>query len=164
MTIQEGALRIAIPDNCTAHRFDDAAHGMSHCMKAVDFVLETPSARILLEIKDPDAALDPERPIQYAEKLNSEELDTDLVRKYRDSWLYLYASRRLPNKPHYYFVLISLKTLTTDSISRRSSALQNKTSIEGPTGPWARPFVDQVFVFNIESWNRIFPQFHAERV
>jgi hypothetical protein len=164
MTIQEGAIRISIPDGCTAHRFDGAEHGMSHCMKAVDFILDTPSARIFLEIKDPEAAIDPETPIQYAEKLCAGKLDSDLFYKYRDSWLYLYASKRLRKKPHYYFVLLSLSTISTDSISTRSGALQKKISLEGPNGPWARPYVDQAFVFNVESWNRNFPQFHAVRI
>lgn len=123
MTIQEGAIRIAIPAGCNAYRFDDAAHGMSHCMKAVDFILDTPAARIFLEIKDPEAAIDPQTPIQYAEKLYAGQLDSNLFYKYRDSWLYLYASKRLRKKPHYYFVLLSLSTLTTDSISQRSNAL-----------------------------------------
>ena len=137
---------------------------MSHCMKAVDFILDTPAARIFLEVKDPDAAISPQTPLEYAENLYVGRLDSDLFYKYRDSWLYLYASGRMRKKAHYYFVLLGLSTISTESISRRSNALQQKTSLEGPSGPWKKPFVDQVFVFNIDSWNRNFPQFTAVRV
>lgn len=164
MTIQEGAIRIDLPAGCTARRFDGVGHGMSQCMKAVDFILDTPTARIFLEIKDPDAAVSPQTAVEYAETLYFGRLDSDLYYKYRDSWLYLYATGKLKKKPHYYFVLIGLSTLSTDSIYRRSNALQQKTSVEGPSGPWAKPFVDQVYVFNIDSWNRNFPEFQAVRV
>lgn len=164
MTIQEGAIRIEIPASCTVKRFDGNDHGMSHCMKAVDFIVDTPAARIFLEIKDPDAAVSPETPVEYAEKLCVGKLDTALLYKYRDGWLYTYANNIMRKRPHYYFILIGLAGLSTDSISRRSNALQQKTSLEGPSGPWARPFVDQVFVFNLESWNRNFPQFRAIRI
>lgn len=164
MNMQEGAIRIQVPAGCAAYRFDGEDHGMSHCMKAVDFILDTPGARIFLEIKDPDAAISPQTPLEYAEKLYVGKLDTDLVYKYRDSWLYLHANNRVRKKPYYYFILLGLSTISTDSISRRSNALQQKTSLEGPSGSWVRPFVDQVFVFNMASWNRNFPQFPAVRV
>ena len=52
MTICEGSITIEIPANCRARKFDGPEHGMSHCMKAVDFIIDTPEARIFLEIKE----------------------------------------------------------------------------------------------------------------
>ena len=164
MTLTEGSIRIAVPANCQAQRFDGSSHQMSHCMKAVDFLIDTPTARILLEIKDPDAAMAPETSTEYAEKLVLGQLDTDLYYKYRDSWLYLYAMGRRKRVPHYYFVLLGLTTFTTESLAQRSTALQRKVSLEGPNGPWRNRFVDQLFVFNLESWNRSFPQLEAQRI
>lgn len=136
---------------------------MSHCMKAVDFIIDTPEARIFLEIKDPDAAVDPETSEQYAETLLRGSLDQDLFYKYRDSWLYLYASGARIDRPHYYLVLLGLSTFSTESLTVRSTALQKKVSLEGPDGPWANRYIDQVYVFNMDSWNRNFPELRAQR-
>lgn len=36
-------------------KFDDeAAHGLSHCMKAVDFIIELPERLLFVEFKDPE--------------------------------------------------------------------------------------------------------------
>ena len=32
---------------------DDKSHGLSHCMKAVDFIVETEKATLFIEVKDP---------------------------------------------------------------------------------------------------------------
>ena len=163
MTLTEGSITIQLPLNCAGVRFDGVNHKMSHCMKAVDFIIDTPRARIFLEIKDPDAAERPDTSLKYARRLLNAELDRDLCYKYRDSWIYLHAQSDNPKRPHYYFVLLGLSTFSTESLSARSLALQKKVSLEGPTGPWKLPFVDQVFVFNIDTWNRNFPELLATR-
>lgn len=38
-----------------ARRFDDASHGLSHCMKAVDFIAESKDHILLIEVKDFEA-------------------------------------------------------------------------------------------------------------
>jgi hypothetical protein len=164
MTISEGAISIQLPQSCVGLRFDGVDHGMSHCMKAVDFIIDTPRSRIYLEIKDPDAAARPDTASKYTRRLVNAQLDKDLYYKYRDSWIYLHATNDNPKKPHYYFILLGLSTFSTESLAGRSLALQRKVSIEGPNGPWASPFVDQVFVFNIETWNRNFPEMLATRI
>ena len=133
-------------------------------MKAVDFILDTPSSRIFLEIKDPDAAQSPETSVEYANRLLSAALDKDLYYKYRDSWLYMHAMNISKKIPTYYFILLGLSTFSTESLSGRSLALQRKVSLDGPNGSWPKPFVDRVFVFNLESWNRNFPQLRATRI
>lgn len=163
MTLTEGSITIGVPANCQAQRFDGSSHRMSHCMKAVDFLIDTPAARIFLEIKDPDAAQAPQTATDYANKLVSGQLDSDLYYKYRDSWLYLYAMGRRKRVPHYFFVLLGLSTFTTESLAQRSTALQRKVSLDGPNGAWRNRFVDQVFVFNLDSWNRTLPELPARR-
>ena len=37
-----------------ARKFDDHSHGLSHCMKAVDFVVELPHLYLFIEFKDPE--------------------------------------------------------------------------------------------------------------
>ena len=76
--IQEGRIEISIPDNCSAEKFDGESHGLSHCMKAVDFIIETPRALNFLEIKDPNASVDAQRKAEYIENLTSGKIDHSL--------------------------------------------------------------------------------------
>jgi len=159
----EGSIQITLPDNCSALRFDGERHGLSHCMKAVDFVIETPAARIFLEIKDPYQSGRSDVVRAYTEKLLRNSLDSELCYKYRDSWLYLFADGN-QREPSYYFILIALDELSSDALVNRSQSLGKKIPLRGPRGDWSRPFVDQCFMFNLEGWNRNFPQLYARRV
>lgn len=161
MAVVEGALSMQVPPNCTAYKFDGEAHGLSHCMKAVDFVVETPGALLLIEFKDPDGA-----PIEarsdWAKKLHDGVIDNELKTKFRDTWLYLYASGKI-NKPVNYLVLIALQNLSTEALSARTVSLKRNIPVEGPEGPWANPLLVGCAVHNIESWNRTHAQLSIVR-
>jgi hypothetical protein len=54
-TISEGDLQITLPAGATARKFDDqTTHGLSCCMKAVDFIVELDNLTYFIEFKDPD--------------------------------------------------------------------------------------------------------------
>ncbi len=53
MTLSEGNLEMDIPGVLCGGRFDGAGHRLSHCMKAVDFVLELADRFLFIEVKDP---------------------------------------------------------------------------------------------------------------
>ena len=61
--LTESDLQITINDNVVnARRFDDRPnHGLSHCMSAVDFIVELAESYLFIEIKDPQAPQVPER-------------------------------------------------------------------------------------------------------
>ena len=62
--LREGDLQITINDAIEARKFDDeASHGLSHCMKAVDFVVELPDRYLFIEVKDPKTLRLPRRPV-----------------------------------------------------------------------------------------------------
>ena len=54
MTIlTEDNLQITFPDDANVMKFDDdKSHGLSHCMKAVDFIVELEDRVSFIEIKD----------------------------------------------------------------------------------------------------------------
>ena len=57
-TLTEGNLQIIFPRGATARKFDDkSSHGLSHCMKAVDFIVELTDRVLFIEIKDPQHPL-----------------------------------------------------------------------------------------------------------
>ena len=49
----EGDLRVEFRGVVEARKFDGSDHGLSHCMKAVDFIVELPERYLFIEFKDP---------------------------------------------------------------------------------------------------------------
>ena len=82
-TLTEGNLRITFPGDMNVRKFDSPeSHGLTHCMKAVDFIAEHDHRVLFIEFKDPDhpRATDGDRE-KFIEHLRSGGLDEDL--KYR---------------------------------------------------------------------------------
>ena len=163
--LTEGNLQITINGAVSQRKFDDASHGLSHCMKAVDFVVELSDRYLFIEIKDPqNPHASPKNRNEFIKRFQSGELDEDLKYKYRDSFLYEWASQRA-DKPVYYLVLIALDTLSEPSLLARTEALKQKLPLQGPkTSPWPRPIANGCSVFNIASWNRRFPKYPVARL
>lgn len=91
-TLREGELQITLPRGAIGRQFDGRDHGLSHCMKAVDWVIELPDHIRFIELKDPDA----QRAATHRDTQNfhSKRLTTDLRTKFRDSFLYEWACER----------------------------------------------------------------------
>jgi len=163
-TLSEGNLNITFPDSVSAWKFDDEKHGLSHCMKAVDFIVELKDRYLFLEIKDPQhpQGSDKERE-KWIQRFLAGNIDDDFKYKYRDSFLYAWASEQV-KKPIYYFILVALDTLTEADLIARTDALNRNLPIEGPpSGAWKRKIVDGCAVFNISSWNRLLATYPVSR-
>ena len=134
-------------------------------MKAVDFVVELTDHYLFVEMKDPQhTRATPSSRTEFVGKLRSGGLDEDLKYKYRDSFLYEWASRRA-DKPIDYRVLIALNTLDEAQLLTRTEALARSLPQLGPHGrAWPREIVRGCGVFNVESWNRRFPLHPVSRV
>lgn len=149
-----------------AEKFDDAvSHGLSHCMKAVDFIVEGPEFIAFIELKDPENPDATEsRKKQFFTKFRSAKLDSNLYYKYRDTFLYQWACDRL-HKPICYWVIIAFSELTKKDLLHRTNALKNKLPLVGPkAGNWQRPIVNACTVYNIETWNQAQPDILLERI
>lgn len=162
--IAERGLQLTVPEGVTARRFDGNAHGLSHCMKAVDFILELPDASVFVEFKDPqDVAAKGARSDDFISNFKSGKLDESLKTKFRDTWMYEWASGRLV-KPVEYWVLIAADTLSSADLLRRTEKLKKQIPLNGPEGmPWQRQLVRACGVFNIAAWNRAKPAFAVSR-
>ena len=167
MELTEGDLRIEIYDDVvSARKFDDhTEHGLSHCMKAVDYVVELSNRYLFIEIKDPqDPQVPPQGQDAFLRDFQSGQIDEDFKYKYRDSFLYEWASGRA-SKPIHYLVLIGSNSLSEASLTRRTRALERNLPLMGPiASPWTRPIASFCGVFNIESWNRTFPDYPVTRL
>lgn len=162
--LTECDLQITITDAVCARKFDGDCHGLSHCMKAVDFIVEFPDHYLFIEFKDPqDPNASKEKRKEFIERFKTGRMDNDLTRKYRDSFLYEWASGRA-DKPVDYLVLVALDSLDTALLSRRSEVLESKLPLKGPDNQeWPRPIASSCAVFNIETWNKQFPGYPIER-
>jgi|SRR5580765_215317 len=129
----EDDLQITLPVGVDGRKFDDgASHGLSHCMKAVDFIVEFNDRIWFVEFKDPENLNANQKDSgEFIRKFLSGAIDSDLKTKYRDSWLYEMAEGRA-KKPIYYLVLIGCQ------FAFRRGAFGSHGCLEA-TNPRSRP-------------------------
>ena len=152
MTLTEGTLQFKFNGAIRARKFDDSTHGLSHCMKAVDFIVEFSECYLFVEIKDPT------NPEEYQER---RDLNRSLKYKFRDSFLYEWASGRA-DKPIDFYVLIT--EIDEKLLTRRNEDLKRNIPVLGPRSqPWNKQFVRTVAIFNVQSWNRLLPGYPVIR-
>ena len=148
-----GELEFVFEGAVSARRFDGLDHGLSHCMKAVDFIIEFRDQYLFVEVKDPHNSCAPEDcRNQWIEDFTSSRLDQALKYKYRDSFLYEWCAGR-GDKPIVYVVLIALDSLDSADMLSRQDQLR-RILPTGTPDPWNRPIAHGCVVLNIESWNR----------
>jgi len=164
--LAEDDLQITLPATVSGRKFDDeTAHGLSHCMKAVDFIIELEERVLFVEFKDPEnPKARAKDKAAFIQKFLSGQIDTDLKTKYRDSWLYEWAQGRV-QKPVTYLVLLGASTLSDADLLARTEALKRQLPVVGPGDqPWKQAFVAGCAVMNLAAWNKALPQFPVSRV
>lgn len=172
----EGDLRIVIRKPLhTAINFDAESgkiHGLTHCMKSVDFIFEDEQYCYYIEFKDLDNPNVPSRERshykirvnhQYAVRVLHRSLRDELVKKFRDTFLYRWAQKEI-HKPVKYCILLCHSDL--DAATRIAFSDDLKRHLpQGLAHPsWKRPIVDGCAVFDLKSWNRTFPHWHITRI
>ena len=159
----ERDLQITFNNVIYARRFDGSDHGLSHCMAAIDFVVELPDRIWFIEFTDPD---NPRALVENRQSFMNEfigtALDEELKRKYRDSFLYEWAAGRA-DKPVYFAVLIAMEILTEENLLTKTEDLRRKLPVYGHAS-WVRPIVHDCVVFNLALWNRRFEDFQISRL
>ncbi|WP_133510758.1 hypothetical protein [Candidatus Thiosymbion oneisti] len=167
-TLRERNIEIEIPDALNGRKFDDRTHGLSHCMKAVDFIVELTDRILFIEIKNPPdtASLPPNAKGDYVEQFLSGGEDAEFYYKCRDSFLYEWAAKRT-KKPIYYLILVAFARLTKADLVARTEALKRKLPVVDAvpeTAGWQGSFVAGCAVFNLDTWNQAFPTYSARRI
>ncbi|MBF0124376.1 MAG: hypothetical protein HQL60_03465 [Magnetococcales bacterium] len=146
-------------------------HGLNRLMKAVDFVVEWEDAFWLVEVKDPDQSKIPSQhrdtqQSDFLEKMRSRSLiHAELFPKFIDSLIYLGLDRGIPAKPLRYLTLIGMTGLDPSYFTNLSAALlqHHDGCLRGPQpNGWAKGF--SAHLFNLELWNRKFPDCPVTRV
>jgi hypothetical protein len=164
-TLTEGNLQILFPAGISARKFDDDEQRLAHCMKAVDFIVELNDRYLFIEFKDPQHPNSQEGDRnKFIHGFLAGNIDQDFKHKYRDSFLYEWASEKI-EKPIYYFVLVALDTLTEAELITRTDALKRAIPVDGPPyGRWKKKIVAGCALFNINSWNRVLSDYPVSRI
>ena len=147
--LEEGPFRFEFNSVVDARKFDalgEDGHGLSHCMKAVDFIVETPDFYAYIEVKGSEV---PSRELAY---------------KYRDSFLYEWASGKA-DKPCYYWIVFNNDRFDDALLTPWTEELKRQLPVNGPRkAPWPRPFVRDCAMFTVASWNKRFPAYPVTRI
>ena len=161
----ERNIQITVDGAVDAWKFDDDdRHLLSHCMKAVDFIVEFADFYMFIEVKDPQHPNAREaNQAATVQSFQSGEMDRDFLHKYRDSFLYEWASGRA-HKPIYYFILFAWDGLDSAALHRRTVALQRNLPVGRTVASWRNPIAHGCGVFNIDTWNRNLPQYPITRL
>ena len=144
---------------------DDKTHGLSHCMKRVDWIVETDGKLLFIEVTDPQ---DPKAPAgeidKFLRELKDGRLDNELYYKARDSFLYEWAMKNI-FKPVVFIVLLSPDSLSDVVLQNFSYNLKKKVPVDGPPHKmWKQKFIHDCLVMNISLWNNTFPEYPVSRI
>lgn len=163
-TLREGELQVELPTPAQGRKFDDQTHGLSHCMKAVDWIVDLPDKVYFVEVKDLDSrgAASHDRREGYLEDLEAGKHDRDLVAKFRDSFIYLWACGQI-DKPIFYLVVIACQALDRAMLLHRAKELRRKLP-SGVPRIWMQAIAKDVLVLNERTWNEQFSNFPMVRV
>ena len=133
-------------------------------MKAVDWILEFPERVCFVEVKDPDTPLaqNHRQRDRFVQSLLAGNLTPSLVLKFRDSFLYEWACNRLA-KPLSYYVIVASERLDDAQLLTRTEELKRTLPVGTPAG-WSRPVANDCYVFNVEKWNEVFPEYPLSRL
>ncbi|MBF0627060.1 MAG: hypothetical protein HQL91_02455 [Magnetococcales bacterium] len=160
--LTEGHLQITLPPGVVGRKFDDASHGLSHCMQAVDFIIDLPDQIWFVEFRDPEAGTEPNQ--KYIEQFRSGTLDHELKTKLRDSWLYEWACGRT-GKPIHFYVVIGASNLKKGDLLTRTDQLKKKIPFPAPKKRgWHQTFIAGCLVMNLATWNQTFPDYPVRRI
>lgn len=160
MKIQADGFDFEFPDALDAFIFDETDrgspnfHGLSHAMKAVDMIVELENDDLFVEVKDFH------RPDDYQEGGHFNHLRNSLKYKYRDTFLYRWAARKI-DKPIRFLCLL---TLENGLITRMNREMRIQIPWGLPVPRWERLLPTACAVLNEERWNHNFPNWPVRRI
>ncbi|MBX9724059.1 MAG: hypothetical protein K2X81_21815 [Candidatus Obscuribacterales bacterium] len=160
MILQEADLEFNFTDALSVLKFDDKAHALTHCMKAVDFVVELPDVWLFVEVKDPShPRAHPLAVEEFRVEATTGELRKAIIAKFRDTFLYRWAENKLDKPVHF----LSLITFEEALLSTFQDDLRKHLPFTG-SERWSRQMALSCHVINMNAWNRNFPKWPVRRL
>ncbi len=168
MRLIEGDLVFEFNNVVDAFKFDESDktsvhyHGLSHCMKGVDFIVELHDIYLFIEIKDPGNPLATEEGKETFKKKarSGGALIPELVQKYRDTFLYRWAENKI-DKPIQYICLVTLENALVSSLMKQ---LKKHVPEGNASSRWQQSIAQSCIIANIETWNYNFSQWPVQRM
>ncbi len=160
MILIENDLSFSFTDALNVVKFDDRNHGLSHCMKAVDFIIELEEYYLFVEVKDPSHPRSrPENTNDFTLKVSDGSLQRELLSKYRDTFIYRWSQDKLDKPVHY----LSLITLDDAQLQNLETSLKLNLPLQ-KISRWSKPIALSCNVLNLNAWNRNFPKWPVTRI
>ena len=160
MKLREGDLEFDFNGALDAFKFDEQNrsmprfHGLSHCMKAVDFIVEYKDYYLFVEIKNPT---DTQR---YRSSKDKSELVKALTVKFRDTFIYRWAENKL-DKPVRYQCLVELDNA---QVLFLMGQLKNQLPANKTPSRWSRKLIQLCAISNLKTWNKTYSGIQVKRV
>ena len=160
MILQEGQLQFNFIDALDGFKFDEEDkssarfHGLSHCMKAVDFVVEYHDYYLFVEIKNP------KEPDRYSNISDQSQLIKDLACKFRDTFLYRWAEEKSDKSIRYQCLVETDHALTLYLMEQ----LKIELPVKKLPSRWKRNLVDFCSVCNLAAWNATFTNIPVKKI
>ena len=153
--VREGELVFSFPLGSKFLRFDEEARSLSHCMKAVYFIVEFSDFVLFVEVKDPEhSRAKPSDRRRFVQQIRESSFVLDVTRKYRDSFLYRWAEARV-DKPIRYVLLLEVQAFGSAELLTLTNELKRMLPLVGLPSSWKRPIADNAAVLNMAEWNRL---------
>ena len=163
--LREGDLQFAFGSAWRAEKLDQQGVPLPDGMSFVDFVVESSSEIVLLEIKDPAASPSKEEKRRFATEMQGKQLvNGHLVPKARDSYTFLHLMGRDGKSMR--FVLV----LGTDGMSLQEPLLMalnerlRQRLRQEASDPWEREYMKSSAVVRYEKLSDALPGCSASRV
>lgn len=159
----ENNLQFDFSNANSARKFDEE-YTLSHCMKAVDFIIIDGDTQYFIEVKDLDHPDNPDihkhgKALSYLKKIKSE-----LVKKYRDTFLYLWAENATVNNITY-LILLSCSVLDEAELGAFDRDLKIELPVSNPWDKnWRRKIAQNCQVLSFEAWNKHLSQFPVSKI
>lgn len=139
-------------------------HGLSHLLKAVDFIVEDKGNLFFIEIKNPENSRIPlshkeESRRKFSKQMESNKLNETLLKKFTDSLIFQSLNKGIPEKKFIYAVFIGLSELDPVLLSNLKDKFKNSSDVL--RNDWLKPF--EIAFFNFDSWNRFFIHYPVSR-
>lgn len=166
--LEEQDLHINCADTVHTLRFDqqDKEHPEYHDvpnMPRVDFIIETEDSIYFVEVKDPnrpDAADVGGK--AFLKKVVDGSLTASLIEKYVFSFFFRWAEKQLEKSVHYVFLVTLESALLQPIIDEFERLFASR--LPNTSARWQRYPLASWQVHNMETWNRVFPNWPITRL
>jgi hypothetical protein len=156
MLLVERELEFNFSNTIQAFKFDEKEptsphyHGASHCMKAVDFIVEREHDWLFVEVKDFNGT-NQTQPSDLNSSEKRKRLLESLKGKYKDTFLYRWAEGKIDDKPIHYVCLVEWNDEALTSLLMKE--LKQQLPIGLISDRWQNELLKSVIVVNMAKWN-----------